>query len=161
MRGSGWNGGRGFTLVELMVTLTLMGILALAVVPLAQLSVKRQQERALREALHDIRHALDAWKQAVNRGQIPADLTESGYPPSLEALVVGVDDVSTAEARRLRFLRRVPPDPFAPADMPAAQGWGLRSYASEPDRPRPGEDVFDVYSRAEGVGLDGRPYGEW
>lgn len=152
---------RGFTLVELLVTLTLMGILALAVVPLAQLSVKRQQERALREALHEIRHALDAWKEAVENGQISSDLTESGYPPTLEVLVEGVEDARTSEPRHLRFLRRIPPDPFAPADVSPVQTWGLRSYVSEADHPRAGADVFDVYSRADGVGLDGRPYREW
>lgn len=152
---------RGFTLIELMVTLTLLGILAMAVIPLAQMSVKRQQEAELRHALREIRDALDAWKAAADAGRITHSITESGYPPTLAALTAGSEDLQHPGRRKLFFLRRIPRDPFAPSDLPAAKTWGLRSYASEASNPKPGEDVYDVYSMATGKGLNGIPYREW
>lgn len=151
----------GFTLIEMMVTLTLLAILGLAVVPMAQLSAKRQQEAELRQTLRDIRNALDAWKQATDEGLIAKSATESGYPPSLSALVIGAEDIRTPGRRMIHFLRRVPRDPFAAPEIPAEKHWGLRSYASSAENPKPGDDIYDIYSLSPGTGLNGIPYREW
>lgn len=157
-------GGRchtGFTLIELVTTVAIVAILASAALPYAQLSVQRAKEHDLRDGLRRIRAALDAYKLAVEEGRIRARADQSGYPPTLVHLVEGVEDVSSPERHKIYFLRRLPRDPFAPADVPAAESWGLRSYASPPDAPAPGLDVFDVYSLAEGRGLNGVPYSAW
>jgi general secretion pathway protein G len=154
---------RGFTLIELVVTVAIVGVLALGAVPLAELAARRAKEQDLRAALREIRTALDRYKQAVDEGRIARRADESGYPPSLEILAEGVLDAKDPQRRqRIYFLRRVPRDPFFPdATVPAARTWGLRSYASPHDAPAPGSDVFDVYSLAPGAGLNGVPYREW
>lgn len=153
---------RGFTLIELLATVSIVLLLATMAMPIAELAQRRAQEQALREALRQIRSALDAYKQASDQGRIPRSALESGYPPTLEVLAEGVEDARSADRRRLYFLRRVPRDPLAvDASLPAARTWGLRSYESPPEDPRPGRDVFDVHSLAEGKGLNGRPYREW
>lgn len=148
---------RGFTLIELLVTLAILSVLATLAFPAAVIVERRHKEQELRLALKQIRQALDAYKQAVDDGRIPRK-TESGYPPGLLELVTGVQDSSGNKAY---FLRRLPVDPFAEKDRPAEQSWGLRSYASPPDQPAPGQDVFDVYSRSEAKGLDGSIYRSW
>lgn len=155
-------GATGFTLVELLVTLAIVGILASAAVPLAELALQRQKEVELARNLREIRTALDAYKKAWDDGRIERKVDQSGYPPSLDALVQGVDDVKDPQRKRIYFLRRIPDDPFHEGDAARpAQAWGKRSYASPPDAPAEGPDVFDVYSRSARVGLNGRPYREW
>jgi general secretion pathway protein G len=152
----------GFTLIELLVTVAIVALLASIAVPLAQVSVKRSHEQELRVALREIRGALDAYRQAVQDGRI-LNQQESGYPPSLQVLVEGVPDAGSPDRkRRIYFLRRIPRDPFASdANLSDTETWGERSYASPPDDPQEGDDVFDVYSKAPGLGLSGIAYRDW
>lgn len=151
----------GFTLIEMVVVVLMVSILASAAMPLAALSKRRAQEAELRQSLRTLRMALDDYKRAWDLGRIEHKQDQSGYPPNLDVLVSGVADASSAKTQRLYFLRRLPRDPFANADLPAAATWGLRSYASPPDEPAAGVDVFDVYALTQGVGLDGTPYRRW
>ena len=152
----------GFSLIELVVTLAILALLASVAVPFAQLVQQRQKETELRDALRQIRGALDAYKQGVDDGRIESPADASGYPPDLDALWQGVPDKTKPDASKLYFLRRLPRDPFYPdpAEAPAAT-WGLRSHASPPDAPAAGRDVYDVYSLSAKTGLNGVPYREW
>ena len=154
---------RGFTLIELVITVAIIGLLATAAWPMAELSVQRAREQELRFALREIRSALDAYKEAVNDGRIVNALGESGYPPSLGVLVDGIPDTRDPEGKsRIYFLRKIPRDPmFAGPEMTNEQTWGKRSYASSASEPVEGEDVFDVYSLSSGIGLNGIPYRDW
>jgi general secretion pathway protein G len=152
----------GFTLIELVITVAILGVLALAVLPVAETAVKRARESELRTSLREIRGALDAYKRAWDEGRVPKAIGQSGYPPTLEVLEQGVVNPKDARGARIYFLRRLPRDPFhADPAAPAAATWGRRSYASPPDSPFEGDDVFDVYSLAEGAGLNGVPYRKW
>ncbi|MDR7152737.1 general secretion pathway protein G [Hydrogenophaga palleronii] len=145
-----------------MLTLAIMAILVTVAVPLVQVSVQREKERELRTALTQIRDALDAYKRATEQGRIPANIGESGYPKTLEALVEGVEDQRSPTAAKLYFLRRLPSDPMsATQGLSAEQTWNLRSYQSPPDDPQEGDDVFDIYSKSDKVGLNGVPYRDW
>lgn len=153
---------RGFTFIELMMTLAIMGVLVLVAVPMAQLSVQREKERDLRLALAQIREALDAYKRAADQGRVMVRLGESGYPKTLDDLVEGVPDQRSPSRQKMYFMRSLPRDPMHPdPDRKAADTWAVRSYASPPDDPQSGEDVFDVYSSSEAVGLNGVPYKKW
>ncbi len=203
----------GFTLIEMVVVLAIVGILATAARPLLELSLRRTREFALRESLRTLRGAIDAYKQAVDERRLASPADASGYPPTLEALVQGVPELEGAEAagasaaaldassknpaeanpaldspdlhpfglsssslatlpktdvrrvggtsKRLYFLRRLPRDPFADAALTAAQSWGLRGYGSSAEAPAAGKEVFDVYSRSDGMALDGSRLRDW
>ena len=152
----------GFTLLELLITVAIVGLLASIALPLSEMATQRAKEQDLRRALREIREALDAYKRASDEGRITRSADQSGYPPSLAALVQGVPDAKSPSGATLYFLRRVPRDSFTiDSTVPIEATWGLRSYDSPPDAPRPGKDVFDVYSMSAGVGLNGVPYKEW
>ena len=157
-----WRASAGFTLIELLVVMAVLGVLAAAVMPLSETMVTASKERELRRALWDIRAAIDDYKRHVERGAIAASASDSGFPPSLQALTGGVRDArETGAPRQLYFLRQIPRDPFADPTLPAEQTWRLRSYASPPDKPAPGADVFDVRSSSDAMALDGSPYASW
>ena len=153
---------RGFTLIELVITLAIVGLLATAAFPLASMAIQREKETDLRSALREIRAAIDRYKDAAQRGEIEVEADASGYPPDLKSLYEGVEDVRSADKRKIYFLRRLPRDPFFPDGSAAAEEtWGLRSYASPPEDPQPGVDIFDVHSLSSGKGLNGVPYHDW
>jgi len=153
---------RGFTLIELVITVAIVAVLASAVMPLNELAHQRAKEQDLRRALREIRAGIDAYKQASDEGRIVKKVGESGFPKRLEDLTQGVEDQKSPRRDKIYFLRRLPPDPFATdPNVPAAQTWGKRSYQSPPDDPRDGDDVFDVFTLAQGKGINGRPYKEW
>jgi general secretion pathway protein G len=152
---------RGLTLIELLITVTLLGILASAVLPLAEVTVQRTRELELRRALRSIRMAIDLYKEdydrAVQERKILPDVDKTGYPENLEELVSGKDWGGLYAFPR-RYLRRIPRDPFDRDEL----GWGLRSYRDDPDATTwGGKDVYDVYSQSEQLALDGTPYNSW
>lgn len=147
--------------MELLVTLVIVGILASGIMPMAEVAYQRSKEQELRDALRTIRGALDAYKKAADSGRIELKAGASGYPSSLRELVDGVVDAKDPKRGKLFFLRRLPLDPMVPKAEDAYQQWGIRSYASSADEPREGVDVFDVYSRSAGIGINGIPYRQW
>jgi len=152
--------GSGYTFVELLVVVTILLVLASAVLPLAQVTAQRQREAELRRDLREMRTAIDKFKDAVDTGQIPTTElrpANEGYPPDLETLVDGVAAANDATGRKLKYLRRIPIDPITRSDE-----WGLRSYQDKPDSTSwGGQNVFDVYTKSGGTGLDGTKYKDW
>lgn len=144
---------KGFTFIELLIVVAILALLASVAMPLAEVTVQRTREQDLRRSLREVREAIDAYKRAADEGQIERGADKSGYPPTLAALAEGVADKRNGQT--IYFLRRVPRDPMGEAE------WGLRSYKSPPGSPQPGDDVFDVYSRSDDVGLNGVPYKDW
>jgi len=153
----------GFTLIEILVTVAIVGVMASVVLPLIELTVQRDKEQELRSALREVRGALDAYRTAVQEGRIAHSATLSGYPPSLKTLVEGVSDARSPGGKSwIYFLRRIPRDPFTlDGDLAAEEQWGIRSYSSSAEEPDEGEDVYDIYSRSSGVGLNGIAYRDW
>lgn len=153
---------RGFTLIELLVSLAILALLASMTLPLAQVAVQRSKETELRVALREIRTAIDAYKRAADEGRIARDLKRTGYPQSLNELVEGVEDLHHPKKAKIYFLRGLPRDPMN-VDPTAADAdtWLQRAYASPPEDPKSGEDVYDVRSRSRGIGLNGVAYARW
>lgn len=153
---------KGFTLIELLVTLAIVAVLALLTVPVAEVAVQRANEATLKDALRELRDAIDAYKKASDEGRVAHSPNTSGYPPSLQALVDGVEDAKDPNKAKIYFLRRIPRDPMSDdASAEPADSWGKRSYTSEPDDPAEGDDVYDVYSKSTQSGLNGVPYRKW
>jgi general secretion pathway protein G len=149
-------GEAGYTLAELVMVAAVMAILATVALPVAKFTSKRSKEAELRQALRQMRNAVDEYKRYSDSGLIPVDLGTDGYPPDLETLVEGVDVVGQID-KKVKFLRRIPIDP-----MTGSEEWGLRSYQDEPDADSwGGEDVYDVFSLSEARGLNGVPYNKW
>ena len=144
---------RGFTLIELIVAITILLVLTGMAVPLARVSIKRERERDLRRDLWMMRDAVDRYKDAADRGAFQTKVGSEGYPPDLDTLVNGVD----VGGKKLKFLRRIPIDP-----MTGNADWGLRSMQDDPDSDSwDGNNVFDVYTKSEGTALDGTKYKDW
>lgn len=150
------SGRRGFTLIELMVSVFIIAILVGLAIPLARNSVKRQREFELRQALRDMRTAIDKYKDASDRGFIQVKVDTNGYPDTLQVLVDGVQLVGTVD-KKIKFLRSVPIDP-----MTNSKEWGLRSDQDDPKMNSwDGHDVFDVYTKSQGTAFDGTKYKDW
>lgn len=153
---------KGFTLVEMLVTLTILAILAAAILPLAKTAVKREKEIELRRNLRIIREAIDAYKRLADEKKIETEEETQGYPPDLETLINGVEvkfesKGEESKTKIVKFLRRIPKDP-----MTNSLNWGLRSYQDEPESDFwGGENVYDIYTTSEGKALDGTKYKEW
>jgi general secretion pathway protein G len=146
-------GEEGLTLVELIVTVFILGILATAALPVARFTVKRQNERLLRYDLWMMRDAIDKYKDAADKGAFQTKVDSQNYPPDLETLVNGED----VQGKKLKFLRKIPVDP-----MTGKAEWGLRSMQDDPDSTSyGGQSVFDVYSKSQGTALDGTKYATW
>lgn len=153
----------GFTLVEMIITLSLLAVLALSALPLGKMAVKRENEIELQRALRLVREAIDAWKKLADEKKIEVDEDTEGYPPTLEDLVKGVEvqdknaTDKAARKRTVKFLRRIPKDP-----MTNSFDWGIRSYQDDPDSDVWGEEnVYDVYTKSQALALDGTRYRDW
>jgi general secretion pathway protein G len=151
---------QGYTFIEIVVVTAIMMILASAALPLARVSMKRQREAELRRALREVRTAIDSFKDWADAGRISQTELQFGsenYPASLDVLVQGVTLANDASGNRKKFLRRVPVDP-----MTGSTDWGKRSYQDSPDsRVWGGQNVYDIYSKFDGIALDGSKYKDW
>lgn len=154
----------GFTIVELLVTLALVGVAATVILPLASVMEQRAKEAELRLALRTIRTALDSYKAAVDGGVVARGTGLSGFPSSLAVLADGVPRADTFGngGLPLVFLRQVPRDPFSEdVSLPAEQTWTIRSYGTKVGDPTPGPDVFDISSKSSRLALDGTRLSDW
>ena len=143
----------GFTLIELIVATAILVILTGLAIPLARVTIKRERERELRTALWEMRDAIDRYKDAADRGAFQTKVGSEGYPPDLDTLVKGVD----VGGKKVRFLRKIPTDP-----MTGGTEWGMRAMKDDPDSDSwGGDNVFDVYTKSQGEGLDGTKYKDW
>jgi general secretion pathway protein G len=156
--------GKGFTLVELIVALTILSILAWSALPLGKIAIQREKEVELRRDLRIIREAIDAYKKLSDEKKIEVKEDTEGYPPTLEVLVKGAEVQGQEQTggkskgkRTVKFLRRIPRDP-----MTDSLDWGLRSYQDPPDSDKWGEEnVYDVYTKSQAKALDGTRYRDW
>ena len=148
----------GLSLIELIVAFTIMSLLAAMALPLARFRVRREKERELRFALREIRVAIDKYKDLCDGGQLGTPkLGSECYPETLELLVEGVKMGQDAGGKKMKFLRRIPRDPFT-----RTQEWGLRATQDDPKSLSwGGQNVFDVYTKTMEKAPDGTSYSEW
>ena len=148
----------GMTLLELIIACAILLILSSMALPIAKFTVIREREKELRYDLHEMRNAIDKYKDLADTQKIRVELGSEGYPPDLDTLVKGVSvGGSGATGKNMRFLRRVPKDP-----MTGRAEWGMRSVQDDPDSTSwGGKNVFDVYSKSSGTALDGTKYSDW
>jgi general secretion pathway protein G len=147
--------GRGFTLVEMIAAMTIMLLLTTVALPVASIVVRREKERELKEDLRTMRNAIDRYKDFADSGMIPTEMDTYGYPPSLETLVKGVPLKGSKD--KYKFLRKIPLDP-----MTGTTDWGMRSMQDDSgSQSWGGQDVFDVFSKSQGIGMNGIAYADW
>ncbi len=146
----------GMTLIELIVATGILMTLASAAIPIARMTIRRQKEAELRRDLREMRDAIDRYKDAADKNQIRVEAATEGYPPDLDTLVKGVP-LAGGPGQHVRFLRRIPVDP-----MTGTTDWGLRSVQDDVDSNSwGGQDVFDVFTKSTGAGIDGTQYTDW
>ena len=144
------------------MTVMIVAILAAGALPIAQLTIKRNKETELKQAIRQIREAIDLYKKAADEGKVKKTLDQTGYPPSLEVLERGVINQADAKGKVIKFIRKIPRDPMNKEyDLKPAETWAKRSYASDVSAPFEGADVYDVYSRSNKKAIDGSTYNKW
>jgi len=152
----------GFTLIELVVTVMIVAVLAAGAVPIVQLTIQRNKETELKQALRQIREAIDLFKKSVDDGLVKKTSDQTGYPPSLEVLEQGVINQKDIKGKVIKFIRKIPRDPMnKESDLKPSETWAKRSYASDVNSPSEGADVYDVYSRSTKKAIDGTMYNTW
>ncbi|MES1988207.1 MAG: type II secretion system protein [Pseudomonadota bacterium] len=159
----------GFSYVELVFVIAILALLAAVATPYLEKNIQRKKELELKQNLREIRIAIDEYKAASDQGKVKKSIGDSGYPHHLEDLVIGVEDITDPQKKKLRFLRRLPADPMYPKnqhlssndEINPADTWGKRSYISDAENPREGDDVYDIYSLSSDVGLNGVSYAQW
>ena len=162
---------RGFSYVEMVFAVAMLALLAAVATPYLEKNIQRKKESELKQSLRDIRTAIDDYKDAADAGKFFKRVGDTGYPHRLQDLVDGVEDITDANKKKLRFLRQIPADPMVSATVSAisqtnrsvnpADTWGKRSYDSDADSPSEGEDVYDIYSTSVEIGNNGVAYAKW
>jgi len=153
---------KGFTLIELVVTVLIVAILATGAMPIIQLTVKRNKEAELKQSLRQIREAIDLYKKAADEGRIKKNLDQTGYPTDLELLQHGVADQKDAKGKIIKFIRQIPRDPMNnDSELKPSETWAKRCYASDSSSPTEGADVYDIHSLSTKKAIDGTFYNTW
>ena len=159
---------RGFSYIEMVFSVAMLALLAAVATPYLEKNIQRKKETELRQSLRQIRTAIDAYKAAADAGKIKRAVGDSGYPPNLQILAEGIEDITSPNKQKLYFIRRIPADPLFPLNNQSAnrainpaETWGKRSYASDADYPREGADVYDVYSLSSDIAINGVAYSDW
>jgi len=147
----------GMTLLELILACAILLILSSSALPIARYTIVHKREELLSYELRQMRDAIDRYKDLADANKIRVEVGTEGYPPDLETLVKGVKLGTAGDDKKIRFLRRIPVDP-----MTGQAEWGLRAVQDDPDSTSwGGKNVFDVYSKSQATGSDGRRYSEW
>jgi general secretion pathway protein G len=155
---------RGFSLIEMLVAVSILSILASVALPYAKHGMVRAKEVQLRRALRTVRSALDDFHRDCQDSVISKKqegVSRNCYPQALQTLVEGVE-TGNAGGDIKRYLRRVPRDPFLTADVDTEDNWQLRAYEDDIDSSIwGGDDVYDIRVTYERQALDGSEYQQW